>query len=118
MRVALLVTLLAASASAAPVHVDVKDIVGDWVSLRGCSQSLYKFYANGEYRGYCFDMIESGRWSIREGDKIVIGHYDAKDTVSAQSRRETMTIVAFEPHSDRAFMYLKFRDGGQDKWMK
>jgi hypothetical protein len=72
MRALFLISLFAASTSAAPVHLAVKDIVGDWVSLRGCSDSLYKFSANGEYHGYCFDMIESGRWSLRDGDKILI----------------------------------------------
>ena len=101
MRILLLLSLFAASTNAAPIHVAVKDIVGDWVSLRGCSASLYKFSGNGEYRGYCFDMIESGRWSLSDGDKILITYYDAKNTVSAKSRRSTMTITGFEPHSDR-----------------
>ena len=117
MRVFLLVSLFAASASAAQLHVQAKDIVGDWVSLRGCSQSLYKFSSNGEYRGYCFDMIESGRWSVGAGNKILITYYDAKNTISAKSRQSAMTITGFEPHSDRTFMYVRFHDG-QDKWMK
>jgi hypothetical protein len=117
MRVLLLISLFAASTSAAPIHVAVKDIVGDWVSLRGCSESLYKFSTNGEYRGYCFDMIESGRWSLRDGDKILITYYNAKNAISAKSRRNTMTITGFEPHSDRTFMYVRSR-GGEDKWMK
>jgi hypothetical protein len=117
MRVLLFVTVFAANMTAAPVHVRNKDIVGDWVSLRGCSQSLYKFTANGEYRAYCFDMIESGRWSLRDGDKILVTYYDNGNTISGKSRRNTVTITGFEPHSDRTFMYLRFRDG-QDKWMK
>jgi hypothetical protein len=62
-------------------------------------------------------MIEAGRWSLRGGDKIVITHYDdpIKETVSAKSRQETIRITAFEPHSDRTFMYLQFHDPGQGK---
>jgi hypothetical protein len=117
MRALFLISLFAASTSAAPVHVAVKDIVGDWVSLRGCSDSLYKFSANGEYHGYCFDTIESGRWSLRDGDKILITYYDAKNSISTKSRRSTMTITGFQPHSDRTFMYGRSQ-GGEDKWMK
>ena len=117
---ALLALLIAATTIAAPpVHLRTQDIVGDWVSLRRCSESLYKFTSDGRYRGYCFDMIESGRWSLLGGDKIIITHYDdpIKETVSAKSRRDTITIVGFEPHSDRTFIYIRFHDG-QDKWMK
>jgi hypothetical protein len=106
---------------AAPsVRLRSQDIVGDWISLRGCSESLYKFTSDGKYRGYCFDAIEAGRWSLHDGDMITITHYadPVKETVSAKSRRDTITIVGFEPHSDRTFMYLRFHDGGQDKWMK
>ncbi len=117
MRVLLLVSLLAANAIAAPIHVQVRDVVGDWVSLRGCSESLYKFSANGQYRGYCFDMIESGRWSLIGGDKIQITYYDAKNRISPKSERRTMTITGFEPRSDRTFMYVRSR-GSEDKWMK
>ena len=62
-------------------------------------------------------MIESGRWSLSDGDKILITYYDAKNTVSAKSRRSTMTITGFEPHSDLTVMYVRSH-GGEDKWMK
>jgi len=117
---ALLALLIVATAMAVPlVQVRPQDVVGDWVSLQGCSKSLYKFRSDGRYRGYCFDTIEAGRWSLLGGDKIIITHYDdpIKETVSAKSRQDTITIVGFEPHCDRIFMYIRFH-GGQDKWMK
>ena len=119
MRLLLLVGLFAATASAAPVRVQVKDVIGDWVSLRGCSEGVYKFTFDGKYRGYCWDTSEAGRWSLRNGNKITITHYDDpdKETVSGKSRRDTITILGFEPHSDRTFMYVWFHDR-QDKWMK
>jgi hypothetical protein len=113
--------LRALTATAAPpVWLHPQDIVGDWVSLRGCSESLCKFTSDGKYQGNCFDMLEGGRWSLRDGDKIVITHYDdlVKETVSPKSRRESITIIGWEPHSDRTFMYLRFHQRGQDKWMK
>jgi hypothetical protein len=95
------------------------DIVGDWISLRECSQSLCKFKLDGKYRGYCSDTIEAGRWSLRGGNKITITHYDdpIKETVSAKSRQDILTITGSERQADRTFMYVRFH-GRPDKWMK
>jgi len=105
--------------AAPPLTLRAQDIVGDWVSLRACSEGLYKFTFDGKYRGYCWDTAEAGRWSLRNGNKITITHYDDpdKETVSAKSRRDTIIILGFEPHSDRTFMYVRFHDRA-DKWMK
>jgi hypothetical protein len=97
------------------------DVVGDWVSLQQCpNASLEKFSFDGDYFSHCFDMLDMGRWSLRDGDKIVITHYDdaEKKTISSKSRRETITIVGWERHSDRTFMYVRLADGRPDKWMK
>ena len=114
------IVLLGSDTQAGTVRLQPKDVIGDWISLRGCSDSLWKFTAGAKYYGHCFDMIEAGRWSLRGGDQIVITHYDdiLKETVSAKSHRKTITVTRFEPHSDRTFMYVRYPDGGQDKWMK
>jgi hypothetical protein len=120
MRALLLVGLLATTAVAASVQLEPKDIAGDWVSLQGCSQSLWRLSRDGKYFGRCFDMIESGRWALRGGDKIDITYYDdpVRETTSAKSERKIITITGFEPHSDRTFMYVRYPDGSKDKWMK
>ena len=116
----LLAAFIAVTATAAPVALQPKDIAGDWVSLQQCSQSLRKFTFDGRYRGYCFDMLEGGRWALRSGDKLVITHYDdlSKETISPKSETETITIIGWEPHSDRTFMYVRLANGTRDKWMK
>jgi hypothetical protein len=116
----LLGLVIVATVTAAPrVALHPNDIVGDWISLRGCSQSLYKFKPDGKYRGYCFDTVEAGRWSLRGENKIMITHYDdpIKERLSAKSRQDILTITGFERHSDRTFMYVRFH-GRPDKWMK
>jgi hypothetical protein len=116
----LLALLIAITSPAAPpVRLQPQDVIGDWVSVRRCKESLYKFTSDGRYRGYCFDMIESGRWSLLGGNEIIITHYDdpIKETASSKSRRDTLTIVGFERHSDRTFMYIRFHSRN-DKWMK
>jgi hypothetical protein len=114
------ILLLAANTQAGTVRLQPKDVVGNWISLRKCSDSLWKFTADAKYYGYCFDMLEAGRWSLRGGDRIVITYYDdiLKETVSAKLHRKTITITRFEPHSDRTFIYVRYPDGTQDKWMK
>jgi hypothetical protein len=116
----LLAALAAVTVTPAPVHLQPQSIVGNWVSLQQCSKSLRKFTFDWKYRGYCFDMLDGGRWSLRSGNKLVITHYDdiTKETVSAKSRRETITIIGFEPRADRTFMYVQFENGTRDKWMK
>jgi hypothetical protein len=120
MRLFLLASLFAATTHAAPVRIEPKDIIGDWVSLQRCSVSLWKFGRDGKYFGRCFDSIESGRWAVRGEDKIDITYYDdpARETTSAKSEHNIITITGFEPHSDRTFIYVRYRDGRRDKWMK
>jgi hypothetical protein len=105
--------LLAATPTPAPVRVTLNDVVGMWVTIRGnCSESQTLLSGNGEYRMWCFDSISHGKWFLRGGNKIVIKH-DAK-----KPNEEIITVLAFEPHSDRTFLYVRYHDGYTEKWMK
>jgi hypothetical protein len=120
MRTLLVLVFSAGTAIAAPLHLEPQNIVGDWISLQRCSDSLWKFSASGKYFGRCHDSIEGGRWTLQGGDKIIVTHYDdmLRETVSPKSPRETFTILGFETHSDRTFMWIPWHGGTRDKLMK
>jgi len=120
MKTLLVLLVSAGIAIAAPVHIKPQDIVGDWISLQGCSDSLWKFSTSGKYFGRCHDVIEGGKWTLQGGNKIIVTHYDdmLRETVSSKSHRSAFTIQGFERHSDRTFMWILWPDGSRDKLMK
>jgi hypothetical protein len=122
MKLLVVLVLVSTAIAAGPKFaLSANDIVGTWVSLQQCpGESTERFTVTGKYEGWCYDMVDIGRWTLRDGDKIMITHYDdaIKETTSAKSRRETITILGWEPHSDRTFMYVRLADGRRDKWMK
>jgi hypothetical protein len=67
---------------------------------------------NGDYRMWCFDSISQGEWFLRGRDKIVVRHDPKK------SDEEIITVLRFEPYSDRTFLYVRYQDGSREKWMK
>ena len=57
-------------------------------------------------------LTVSQKWSLRSGNKIVI-RPDPK-----KKAEEIITILRFEPQSDRTFLYVRYDDGSREKWMK
>lgn len=105
--------LFLATPTPAPVHVTLQDLVGMWTTIRGeCSEGQHLLGANGDYIAWCFDGISPGKWFWRGGNKIVVKP-DWK-----KSDEEIITILAFEPHSDRIFLYVRYQDGRREKWMR
>ena len=105
--------LFAATPTPAPVRVTLRDLVGTWVTIHGhCSEMQTQLSGNGEYRMWCFDTISHGRWFLRGGNKIVVKYDGTKPS------EEIITVLGFEPHSDRTFLYVRYRDGYTEKWMK
>jgi hypothetical protein len=104
--------LLAATPTPSPVRMTVNDLVGMWTTVRGnCSQGQHLLSGSGEYRMWCFDSISEGRWSLRGGNKIVVKQDGKKG-------EEIITVLRFEPQSDRIFLYVRYHDGYTEKWMK
>jgi hypothetical protein len=107
------VILLAATPTPSPVRVTLSDLVGMWITVRGnCSENQHLLGGNGEYRMWCFDTISQGRWFLRDHNKIVVKHDPKK------ADEEVITMLGFEPHSDRTFLYVRYHDGYTEKWMK
>ena len=111
---AILASVILLAATALPVRVTLNDLVGMWITVDGgCGAGgQHRMTANGEYTGWCFDSISEGKWSLRSGNKIVI-RPDPK-----KKAEEIITILRFEPQSDRTFLYVRYDDGSREKWMK
>jgi hypothetical protein len=107
------IILLAATPTPSPARVTLNDLVGMWITVRGdCREGQHLLSANGDYRMWCFDSISDGKWFLRGQDKIVV-RYDPK-----KSDEEIITVLRFEPYSDRIFLYVRYQDGSREKWMK
>jgi hypothetical protein len=107
------VILFAAIPTPAPVRVRLGDLIGMWTTVRGgCSAGQHRLSPNGEYTEWCFDAISEGTWFLRGGNKIVVKHDPKKP------HEEIIQIVGFEPQPDRIFLYVRYQDGYQEKWMK
>jgi hypothetical protein len=105
--------LLATTPTLAPVHVTVNDLVGMWITVRGdCREGQHLLSVDGKYRMWCFDSISEGRWLLRGGDKIVVRPDPKKPD------EEIITVLGFERHADRTFLYVRYQDGSREKWMK
>jgi hypothetical protein len=58
--------LLATAPPSAPL-VSPQLLIGEWRSEQG---GTYHFYGNGTYSWHAADMIEDGRWRLRDGRQI------------------------------------------------
>ena len=67
-------SLLALTPSPFPTVVSPQLLVGEWRSEQG---GTYHFYANGTYFWHAADMIDRGRWQIREGHTLDLMSPDA-----------------------------------------
>jgi len=105
--------LLATTPNPSPTQVTVNDLAGIWITVSGdCSPSgQHLLSGNGDYMTWCFG-ISKGTWLLRDGNKIVVTHDPKK------SDEEIITVLSFKPHSDRAFLDVRYQDGHQEKWMK
>jgi hypothetical protein len=107
------IILLAATPTPSPARVTLDDLVGMWITVGGdCRDGQHLLSANGDYRRWCFDSISDGKWFLRGQDKIVV-RYDPR-----KSDEEIITVLRFEPYSDRTFLYVRYQDGSREKWMK
>jgi hypothetical protein len=111
MRVAVLILMFAATASAGPV-LRVSDLVGHWMVLRACGEGARYFEANGEFYGSCYDGIFTGRWRLPSSAKLIItpGRLGSKNDI--------VTILKFEALPDRMFLTVRWPDGVTEKWLK
>jgi hypothetical protein len=107
------VILFTVTPTPASVRVTLNDLVGMWITVRGnCSEGQHRLSANGDYTMWCFDSISEGKWVLRGGNKIVVRHDPKK------AEEEIITVLGFEPHSDRTFVTVGYPGGSCEKWMK
>ena len=101
-----LIILLAATPTPSPARVTLNDLVGMWITVRAdCREGQHLLSGNGDYRMWCFDNISQGKWFLRGRDKIVVRHDPKK------SDEKIITVLRFEPYSDRTFLYVRYQDG-------
>ena len=112
MAVVVGVILLAAIPTPSSVRVTRNDLVGKWVTIGGDCRGQHLFIENGKCRVWCFDSISEGEWSLRDGNKIVIG-LDPKtgDT-------DVITIMRVERYADHTVLDVRYQDGRREQWTK
>ena len=62
------VSLMASTPSPAPPVVSPQFMVGEWRSEN--ESGTYHFRANGTYFCHAWDMVEDGRWKLRDGHTL------------------------------------------------
>jgi hypothetical protein len=107
------VILLAATPTAVPVRVTLKDLVGKWATVSGdCSEGQHLFAADGKYKVWCFNSVSEGEWSLRDANKIVV-------TVDPKtSAAEIITVIRVERYSDHTVLDIRYQNGTREKWTK
>ena len=106
-------TLLAATPTAVPIHISRDDLLGMWVTVSGdCSQGRHFFSADGKYKVWCFDSFSEGKWSLRNGNEIVVM------LGPKTSDEDIITMIRFDRYSDHAALEVRYLDGTRENWLK
>ena len=105
--------LLATIPTAVPIHISRDDMLGMWVTVSGdCSQGQHFFSADGKYKVWCFDSFSEGKWSLRNGNQIVV-------TLGPKaSNEDIITVIRLDRYADHTVLEVRYVDGTREKWLK
>lgn len=105
--------LLTAIPTPPSARVTLSDMAGMWVTVSGdCNQGQHLLSLDGKYKVWCFDSISEGKWSLRDGNRIVVR------LGPKENDEEIITVVRLERYSDHTVVDIRYENGTREKWMK
>ena len=106
------VALAANSSQARDIRLREVELIGSWLPLRSCPNAEFTFARDHSYDHWCFDMSRDGKWSIRDGSRIIL----VRNIPGAKEQQ--LVILAFQRHSRKPSLTVRYDDGSTQTWLK